>query len=103
MRPDCNRALRKENRKLRLLLLIREIEAGAREKITQAQMAEELGVTERYARELNGTRQSLGDYVKGFSVFCKETPYHRILRVKMVRSSSNWLLPVKSSTTLVSC
>jgi len=42
----------KENKKLRLLLLIREIEAGAREKITQAQMAEELGVTERYAREL---------------------------------------------------
>lgn len=42
----------KENRKLRLLLLIREIKAGAREKITQAQMAEELEVTERYTREL---------------------------------------------------
>jgi|GEM_PF-1809707 len=52
MKPDCNRVLKKENHKLRLLLLIREIQAGAREKSTQAQMAEELGVTERYCREL---------------------------------------------------
>lgn len=61
LRPDCNRALTKENRKLRLLLLIREIEAGAREKITQAQMAEELGVTERYARELIRSLRTEGE------------------------------------------
>jgi hypothetical protein len=52
MKATSKRAIIKENKKLKLLLIIREIKAGEREQMTQAELAAELEVTERYTREL---------------------------------------------------